>query len=399
MNIVSSSQTTASTSPSSKIATTGSHGYVLHSSSKKHIWVIDTGVTDHMTFDPGQITSHTPSSQSVVSNVNGTPSSIIGEGSLSLSDSLTLDSVLIVSSLHHNLLSVAQITTALNCTEIFWPTHCVFHDILSSKTIGCGTKRGKLYYLDLTSDSEASLSHAYKIEGTSVEKQTSEVWLWHRRLGHALFGYLHKLFPSLFSQLDISSFTCDIRELAKSHRVPFPLSSYKNLVPFSLVHSDVWGPAKITTPWGARWFVTFIDDCTRIIWVSLLQTKWEVSSKFQKFCQMVETQFHTRIRVLQSDNGGEFFNHDLNQFLQDHGIIHQRSCPYTPQHNGVAERKNRHLLEVVRASLFGVCLSPLREKSSSLQHTLSIEFPPVSSISKPPFKHSTTISKYLIPKI
>ena len=147
--------------------------------------------------------------------------------------------MLIVPSLHHNLLSVAQITTALNCTVTFWPTHCVFQDILSSKTIGCGTRRGKLYYLDLASDSEASLSQAYKIGGTSVEKQTSEVWLWHRRLGHASFGYLQKLFPSLFSQLDISSFTCDICELAKSHRVPFPLSSHKSLVPFSLVRSDV----------------------------------------------------------------------------------------------------------------------------------------------------------------
>ncbi|KAI5344292.1 hypothetical protein L3X38_012169 [Prunus dulcis] len=111
MNIVSSSQTTASTSPSSTIATTGFHSYVLHSSSKKHIWVIDTGATDHMTFDLGQITSHTPFSQSVVFNANGTPSP----------------------------------------------------DILSSKTIGCGTRRGKLYYLDLASDTEASLSHAYKI--------------------------------------------------------------------------------------------------------------------------------------------------------------------------------------------------------------------------------------------
>ena len=88
-------------------------------------------------------------------------------------------------------------------------------------------------------------------------------------------------------------------------------------------------------------------------WVSLLKTKGEVSSKFQQFYQMVETQFHARIQVLRSDNGGEFLNHDLNQFLQDHGIIHQRSCPYTPQQNGVAERKNKHLLEVVRASLFG----------------------------------------------
>ena len=137
-------------------------------------------------------------------------------------------------------------------------------DISSSKTIGCGTRRGKLYYLDLASDSEASLSHAYKIGVTSVQKQTSEVWLWHRRLGHASFGYLQKLFPSLFSQLDISSFTCDICELAKSHRVPFPLSSNKSLVPFSLIHADFWGLAKIATLACARWFVTFIDDCTHM---------------------------------------------------------------------------------------------------------------------------------------
>ncbi|CAL8174229.1 unnamed protein product [Prunus armeniaca] len=76
--------------------------------------------------------------------------------------------------------------------------------------------------------------------------------------------------------------------------------------------SDVWGLAKIATPAGARWFVTFIDDCTLMTWVSLLKTKGEVCSRFQQFYQMVETQFHARIQVLRSDNGGEFLNHDLN---------------------------------------------------------------------------------------
>ncbi|KAI5343223.1 hypothetical protein L3X38_011099 [Prunus dulcis] len=280
---------------SASITTTGTPGSILHSSLKKHTWIIDAGATDHMTFDPGQVASHTPSSQSVVSNANGTPSPVIGEGSLSLSDSLTLDSVLNVPSLYHNLLSVTQITAALNCTVTFWPTHCVFQDILNNKTIGCGTRRGKLYYLDLAFDSEVSLNQAYKNGGASVEKQTSEVWLWHQRLGHASFGYLQKIFPTLFFNLDISSFKCDIYELAKSHRVPFPLSLNKSLVPFSLVRFDVWGPAKITTPGGARWFVTFIDDCIRMTWGSLLKTKREVSSKFQQFYQMVETQFHTSI--------------------------------------------------------------------------------------------------------
>ncbi|KAI5344481.1 hypothetical protein L3X38_012358 [Prunus dulcis] len=215
-------------------------------------------------------------------------------------------------------------------------------------TIGYGTRRGKLYYLDWAPDSEVKGGQAFTTSG-----ERDKIWLWHKRLGHASFGYLKKLFPSLFFSLDVSSFQCDMCELAKSHRVPFPLSSNKSLVPFSLVHSDVWGPAKIVTLARARWFVTFIDDCTCMTWVSLLKPKEEVSSRFQQFYQMVKTQFQARIQVLRFDNGGEFLNHDLSQFLQDHGIIHQCSFPYSPQQYGVAERKNKHLLEAVRASLFG----------------------------------------------
>ncbi|KAI5322147.1 hypothetical protein L3X38_031219 [Prunus dulcis] len=204
-------------------------------------------------------------------------------------------------------------------------------DILTGKTIGCGTRQGKLYYLDWAPDSKVKVGQAFTTSGTRSEGERDKILLWHKRLGHASFGYLKKLFPSLFSDLDVSNFQYDTCELAKSHRVPFPLSSNKSWVPFSLVHSNVWGPTKIATLSRARWFVTFIDDCTRMTWVSLLIAKGQVSSRFQQFYQMVETQFHARIQVLRFDNDGEFLNHDLNQFLQDHGIIHQRACPYTPQ--------------------------------------------------------------------
>ncbi|KAL0461885.1 UNVERIFIED_CONTAM: hypothetical protein Slati_0076100 [Sesamum latifolium] len=68
--------------------------------------------------------------------------------------------------------------------------------------------------------------------------------------------------------------------------------------------------------------------------------------------QMITTQYQAHIQVLRTDNGGEFVNQDLQRYLNLHGIVHQMTCPYSPQQNGVAERKNRHLLEVVRASLF-----------------------------------------------
>ncbi|KAL0451458.1 UNVERIFIED_CONTAM: Retrovirus-related Pol polyprotein from transposon TNT 1-94 [Sesamum latifolium] len=67
---------------------------------------------------------------------------------------------------------------------------------------------------------------------------------------------------------------------------------------------------------------------------------------------MITTQYQAHIQVLRTDNGGEFVNQDLQRYLNLHGIVHQMTCPYSPQQNGVVERKNRHLLEVVRASLF-----------------------------------------------
>ena len=74
-----------------------------------------------------------------------------------------------------------------------------------------------------------------------------EIWLWHRRLGHASFGYLKRLFPGLFTNLDISVLKCDVCELAKSHRASFPLVLHKSPLPFMVIHSDVWGPSKIPT--------------------------------------------------------------------------------------------------------------------------------------------------------
>ncbi|KAI5327155.1 hypothetical protein L3X38_026551 [Prunus dulcis] len=169
-------------------------------------------------------------------------------------------------------------------------------NILTGKTIGCSTRQGKLYYLDWAPESEIKVGQAFTTSGTRSEGVRGKVWLWHKRLGHASFNYLKKLFPLLFSSLDVSSFQCDTCELAKSHRVSFPLSSNKSLVSFSLIHSDVWGSAKIATPTGARSFVTFIYDCTSMTWVSLLKTKGEVSSKFQHFIKWWRLNFMPEFR-------------------------------------------------------------------------------------------------------
>lgn len=87
--------------------------------------------------------------------------------------------------------------------------------------IDCGIKRGKLYYLDLQSRDSNKLRQALIADGSEREKRKFEIWLWHRRLGYALFGYLKKLFPTLFAKFDVSSCHCDVCEFSKSHRTSF----------------------------------------------------------------------------------------------------------------------------------------------------------------------------------
>ena len=186
-------------------------------------------------------------------------------------------------------------------------------------------------------------------DGFEGEKKKSAIWLWHQRLGHVSFGYLKKLFPSLFARSDVSSFRCDNCELAKSLRVSFPLILNKSSLLFMVIHSDVWvwGPYRVPTLSGSHWFVNFIDDCTKMTWLCLMKTKVEVNLLFTKFHKMIETQYNAKVQVLHSDNGGEYQSYDLQKYLEGHDIIHQTTCSNTPHQNGVAERKNRHLLEVV----------------------------------------------------
>lgn len=131
--------------------------------------------------------------------------------------------------------------------------------------------------------------------------------------------------------------------MAKSHRAIFPLSNKKTDFPFSLVHTYVWGPTPQSTHNGKKWFISFVDDCTWVTWVYLLQHKSDVYDVFRSFHQMIVTQFDTCIKVIRSDNGGEYFKKELKDFLNSKGILHQTTCPYSPQQNGVAERKNTHI--------------------------------------------------------
>ncbi|XP_057451465.1 uncharacterized protein LOC130743298 isoform X5 [Lotus japonicus] len=221
-------------------------------------------------------------------------------------------------------------------------------DRISGKMIGSAKMKDGLYYFEDTFRNKA----AQGLCGMSCTSVRDQIMLWHNRLGHPNFQYLRHLFPDLFKNVNCSSLECESCVLAKNQRAPYYSQPYHASRPFYLIHSDVWGPSKITTQFGKRWFVTFIDDHTRLCWVYLMHEKSEVPNIFKSFSQMVETQFDTKISILRSDNGTEYFNQNLNEFLKNKGIQHQSTCPNTPQQNGTAERKNKHLLEVACAIMF-----------------------------------------------
>ncbi|GJS17912.1 retrovirus-related pol polyprotein from transposon TNT 1-94 [Tanacetum coccineum] len=118
-----------------------------------------------------------------------------------------------------------------------------------------------------------------------------------------------------------------------------------------LIHTDVCGPFKIVSRQGASYFVTFTNDFIRYGYVYLLKHKHEVFEAFKVFQKEVENQLGKTIKSLRSDHGGEYMSQEFLDHLKEHGIIARRTPPYTPQHNGVSERRNRTLLDMVRSMM------------------------------------------------
>jgi len=101
---------------------------------------------------------------------------------------------------------------------------------------------------------------------------------------------------------------------------------------FDLVYFDGWGPI-IESFDGYKYFVSFVDDFSRVTWVYLLKSKSEVVYVFQNFHMLVITQFSTKIKILRYDNGTKYMSKNMMQYLAFHGILHQSSCVGTPQQN------------------------------------------------------------------
>lgn len=185
---------------------------------------------------------------------------------------------------------------------------------------------------------------------------TDTSWLWHFRYGHLSFGGLSTLqrknMVSGLPQIAAPSQVCEECAVGKQQRNQFPKGkSWRAKNVLEMVHSDLCGPINPSSNGGKRYIITFIDDFSRKTWVYFLQAKYDAFEAFKSFKIMVEKEAGSQIKVLHTDRGGEYNSQEFANFCESDGIKRQLTAAYTPQQNGVCERKNRTIMNMVRSLL------------------------------------------------
>ena len=171
--------------------------------------------------------------------------------------------------------------------------------------------------------------------------------MWHKRIGHI---NIHKLKNMQSHGLVIGlprfkdknmQHVCEACQYGKQVRLPFEKESVRSTHALQLIHTDIWGSTKETSIGGNRYYVTFIDVFRRKVWIYFMKNKSDVFYYFKIFKNQVEKESSANIKILRSDGGGEYFSLEFLNFLYECDIHRQYTCRYTPQQNGVVERKNR----------------------------------------------------------
>lgn len=313
-------------------------------------WVIDSGASIHMTSNRNFFNNLEKSSGKVfIADGRSLDAIGIGNGFINGKyNKIHLRNVLYVPDLNGSLLSVKEIVKKGLLIE-FKESKCFI--LNKNKVVAEGILKENLYILCEATNNETYISQSC----------FGCVHLWHRRLGHRNITDIKKL-EQLGAGICIEKCNdndfCDTCAKSKLTRTPFPKASLdRSKEILNIIHSDVCGPFQVKSRSGKRYFLSFIDDYSRYSKVYVLSTKNEVFSKFKEFHKEVENFTNKKLKILRCDNGGEYINDELKSYLKMFGIILQTTVPYCPEQNGIAERKNRTLVEMVRAMLSGANLS------------------------------------------
>ena len=331
-----------------------SHALSVQSSKEQCVWVVDSGATCHMCHDVKLFTTLCQIEEPIEVMLGDNHAlTATGRGEVVLdmvlpngeSKSCTLHNVLYVPKLAYNLISVTKASQTGKVVK-FTKSACYVLD-KRHKIIAKATKVGDLYLID----------HKVNHKRVNVARQSdTKEDIWHKRYGHLGLSNLQMLVRKKL----VNGFDFDMtRELAfceacpegKQHRTKFQSSNRRADDLLGLVHSDVCGKINAKSLGGAEYFLSFIDDKTRYVWVYCLKHKDQVFEKFCEWQAMVQKATGKMLKAIRTDNGGEFTSNEFEAHLRAEGVRHEVTIPKNPEQNGVAERMNRTLVETVRSML------------------------------------------------
>lgn len=305
---------------------------------ESNMWYLDNGASNHMT---GQKCKFVELDEGITGQVKFGDGSIVhikGKGSIMLrcknGEERILREVYYIPSLCNNIISLGQLSEEGN-KVILSGEHLWVYD--KERVLLMKVKRSMNRLYKIIIDSRESSCFLSKCDESS--------WLWHSRLGHVNFKAMTMMSSNQMVQglptIKQPSEVCPGCLMSKQTRRLFPSqANYSSKEVLELVHGDLCGPITPATPAGNKYFFLLVDDYSRVMWVYLLKNKDDALEAFKKFRAQVENSPERKIKTLRTDRGGEFCSKSFTSYCEGAGITRHFTAPYSPQQNGVVERRN-----------------------------------------------------------
>lgn len=328
----------------------------LKGANRSDAWFVDSGCSNHMCGNQNMFTNLDTSFTHTVKLGNNHKLEVCGKGAIKIilkGVSYVISDVYHVPELRNNLLSVGQLQEK-GLDVLFkggdQKVCCIFHPT-RGKIAESVMSTNRMYVLisEICANKEDE-EKCLQVDSTSKDE------LWHQRYGHLSYKNLHDLHSKEMvtglPKVGELKRTCEACMKGKQHRVPFPKSSsWRATEKLQLIHSDLCGPITPSSNTQKRYLITFIDDFSRKTWIFFALEKSEAFQLFKMFKSSVEKDTGMFIKCLRTDRGGEYNSTEFKDYCKEHGIKRQLTAAYTPQQNGVAERKNRSIMNMVRTIL------------------------------------------------
>ncbi|KAK1660603.1 hypothetical protein QYE76_048762, partial [Lolium multiflorum] len=328
------------------------HVINVYLTGSRSAWVFDTGSVAHICNSKQELRNRRSLARDEVTMRvgNGSKVDVIAVGTLPLHLPsrlvLNLNNCYLVPALSMNIISGS----------------CLMQDGYSfkSENNGCSIYMSNVFYghapemnglflLNL----DSSDTHVHNIDAKRIKLNDNSTYMWHCRLGHIGVKRMKKLHSDgLLESLDFESLDrCEACLMGKMTKTPFSGTMERATDLLEIIHTDVCGPMSVASRGGYRYVLTFMDDLSRYGYIYFMKHKSETFEKFKEFQSEVENQRNKKIKFLRSDRGGEYLSYEFGMHLKKCGILSQLTPPGTPQRNGVSERHNRTLLDMVRSMM------------------------------------------------